>query len=131
MVVLKWLAVIMWAKLIYYLSSIPGLQMGLGFWDFFVRKSAHVFEFAYLTALLYMAWESSARFKRRTLVLLAAIPAFLYAVSDEFHQLHVLNRHGSIGDVAVDTVGIFIVCYLILCTDFFSREREILRGGKR
>jgi len=105
MVFVKWLAVVMWAKLIYYLSSIPGLQMGLGFWDFFVRKSAHVFEFAYLTALLYLAWESSARIKRGSRALLSAVPAFLYAASDEFHQLYVMNRHGSIGDVAVDTVG--------------------------
>lgn len=119
MVFVKWLAVVMWANLIYYLSSIPGLKMGLGFWDFFVRKSAHVFEFAYLTALLYLALENSARIKRRTLALLSAVPAFLYAAGDEFHQLHVLNRHGCMGDVAVDAVGVFIVCYLILCTDFF------------
>ncbi|MCD6311063.1 MAG: VanZ family protein [Elusimicrobia bacterium] len=140
MVFLKWIAVVMWAKLIYYFSSVPGLKMGLGFWDFFVRKSAHVFEFAYLTALLYLALESSARLSRaksafggmklRTLVLLSAVPAFLYAAGDEFHQSYVMNRHGCAGDVAVDAVGIFIVCYLILRTEFFPRESGILRGGK-
>ena len=130
MVFLKWIAVVMWAKLIYYFSSVPGLKMGLGFWDFFVRKSAHIFEFAYLTALLYLALESSARMKLRTLVLLSAVPAFLYAAGDEFHQSYVMNRHGCAGDVAVDAVGIFIVCYLILRTEFFPRESGILRGGK-
>ncbi len=130
MALVRWFAVVMWAKLIYYLSSIPGLKMGLGFWDFFVRKSAHIFEFAYLTALLYLAWESSARMNRKTLALLSVVPAFLYAAGDEFHQLHVMNRHGCAGDVAVDAVGIFIVFYLILRTDFFPRESGILRGGK-
>ncbi|MEA2082427.1 MAG: VanZ family protein [Elusimicrobiota bacterium] len=125
MAFLKWLAVVMWAKLIYYLSSIPGLKMGLGFWDFFVRKSAHVFEFAYLAALLYLACESVVSLKRRMLVLLAAAPAFLYAAGDEFHQLHVPNRHGSVADVAFDTAGIAIVCYLILRTDFFPRQSGI------
>ncbi|MBA3064897.1 VanZ family protein [bacterium] len=129
MVFIKWLAVVMWAKLIYYLSDIPGLDMGLGIWDLFVRKSAHIFEFAYLTALLYLALLDSARIKRRTLAIFAAVPALLYAFSDEFHQLYVPKRHGSIADVAVDAVGILIVCYLILRTDLFSNESGILRGG--
>ncbi|MFH2084296.1 MAG: VanZ family protein [Candidatus Omnitrophota bacterium] len=132
MVFFQWLAVVMWAKLIYYLSDMPGMDMGLGIWDFFVRKSAHVFEFAYLTALIYLAAENSARgrLSRRALALISGAAAFIYAVSDEMHQLYVLNRHGSAADVAVDLLGIVIVCWLISYRDFFPHDGGITRGGK-
>jgi len=131
MVFIQWLAVVMWAKLIYYLSDIPGIDMGLGIWDFFVRKSAHVFEFAYLTALIYLALGNSGcvRLSRRALALISGVAAFIYAASDEIHQFYVPNRHGSAVDVAIDLLGILIVCRLILCKDIFPHVRGMTRGG--
>lgn len=38
---------------------------------------------------------------------------FLYALSDEFHQLFVPVRQASLGDVAIDTVGIVFLLALV------------------
>ena len=91
-----WLPVVAWAALIFGLSSISGLNSGLGTWDLVLRKLAHMTEFAILAALLVRA-------------LARELPAFLvavaYAVSDEAHQHFVPGRQGSSLDVAIDAAG--------------------------
>jgi VanZ family protein len=92
-----WLPVVLWAALIFALSSIPSLGTDLGLWDLVLRKCAHVTEYAVLALLLARA------VGRET-------PAFalgaLYAVSGEFHQSVVRGRHASPIDVAIDCVGL-------------------------
>jgi VanZ family protein len=91
-----WLPVLVWAALIFALSSIPGLQTGLGFWDLVLRKLAHVAEYAVLGALLTRALGRAW---------LAAALAVAYAVTDEVHQHFVPGRVGSVTDVAIDALG--------------------------
>jgi VanZ family protein len=92
-----WLPVVLWAGVIFALSSVPDLGTGLGGWDLVLRKLGHAAEFAVLGALLVRA-------------LGAAWPAFAvgvaYAVSDELHQTFVPGRQGSPLDVAIDAVGV-------------------------
>lgn len=92
-----WLPVLVWAGLIFALSSIPSLGTGLGTWDLVLRKLAHVVEYAILGALLQRALGRVA-------------PAFAlgvaYAVSDEFHQTFVPGRSGTPLDVLIDSVGV-------------------------
>jgi VanZ family protein len=94
-----WLPVLLWAALIFGLSSIPSLSSGLGVWDTILRKGAHMTEYAILAALLARA-------------LGRALPAFAlavaYSASDEFHQTFVRGRHGSPIDVGIDTIGILV-----------------------
>jgi VanZ family protein len=94
-----WLPVILWAGLIFGLSSIPSLNSGLGTWDEVLRKCAHVAEYAILGLLLLRA------LGRELLALLAGVA---YAASDELHQHFVAGRHGSPVDVAIDTAGLLI-----------------------
>jgi VanZ family protein len=94
-----WLPVVLWAALIFALSSVPSLSSGLGGWDYFLRKCAHVTEYAVLAFLL-------ARAIGRELPALAA--GVLYAISDEVHQSFVRGRHASPIDVAIDSVGLLI-----------------------
>jgi VanZ family protein len=71
----------------------------------YVRKLAHLTEYALLAVLLH---RGAARGQRRwTIRVLAGVIAVtaLYAVSDEFHQLFVANRGPSAADVLLDTVG--------------------------
>ena len=93
-----WLPVVLWAALIFTLSSIPSLHSGLGTWDLILRKCAHVTEYAILTFLL----------RRALAAPWAAGVAFLYACSDEYHQSFVVGREGRPRDVAIDTIGIII-----------------------
>lgn len=72
--------------------------------EYFVRKAAHMTEFAILAVLLYIwldRWEI-ARIRRGCL---AAFLTMIYACSDELHQLFVAGRSGRISDVLIDSVG--------------------------
>jgi VanZ family protein len=92
-----WLPVVVWAAVIFALSSIPNLSSGLGTIDVVLRKLAHVSEYALLGALLLRALERE-------------VPAFLagvaYAITDEIHQHFVSGRHASPVDFAIDAAGL-------------------------
>ena len=92
-----WLPIVVWAAVIFTLSSIPNLSTGLGTWDTILRKGAHLAEYAVLGALLYRA------LGREALALAAGIT---YAATDELHQHFVRGRHASPVDVAIDAVGV-------------------------
>ena len=95
----RWLPVLLWAGLIFGLSSIPSLSTGLGTWDLVLRKCAHATEYAILAVLLVRA-------------LGRELPAFVagvaYAVTDEVHQRFVPGRHGAVYDVAIDAFGVLL-----------------------
>ncbi len=91
-----WVPVLVWAAVIFAVSSIPSLSSGLGGWDLLLRKLAHLTEYAILGALLVRA-------TRRPWLALGL--AALYAASDELHQHFVEGRHAAPLDVAIDTVG--------------------------
>ena len=94
-----WLPVLIWAVVIFTLSSIPSLSSGLGTWDTILRKGAHLAEYAILGGLLYRA------LGREAFALAAGIA---YAATDELHQSFVRGRHGSPVDVAIDAIGIAV-----------------------
>jgi VanZ family protein len=98
-----WVPVVVWAAVIFALSSIPDLGTGLGGWDTTLRKVAHAGEYAVLGLLLLRA-------VGRTQV--ALVVGVLYAVSDELHQTFVSGRRGSPVDVAIDAVG--VLCGIVL-----------------
>ena len=70
-----------------------------------IRKLAHFIEFMILGILVYM---NLKEFKVRNILTYAIVFSGLYAISDEIHQLFVLNRHCSIGDMAIDISGAII-----------------------
>ena len=109
-----WLPAVLWAAVIFALSSIPGLTSGLDFWDLLLRKAAHVTEFAILGALLARALGHS---------LPAVAAGVAYAIVDEIHQSFVPDRAGVPLDVVIDTVG--VVLGVVLYAQV--RERWLLR----
>ena len=113
-----WAPVFVWAGFIYFLSSIPHLNSGLGKWDFVLRKGAHVFEYTVLTTLLLRAFKRTwHEWTWRRAWITAAIIAVLYALSDEFHQSFVPGRGPSVHDVLIDSVGV------IIAIQFFKRMK--------
>jgi VanZ family protein len=94
-----WVPVVLWAALIFALSSIPDLGTGLGTWDTILRKLAHLAEYAILGGLLVRASRSPTA---------ALLLASTYAVTDELHQTFVTGRHGSPVDWLIDTAGAFL-----------------------
>ncbi len=102
---------------IFFLSAQPDLSTGLGFWDLVLRKLAHMSVYALLTLLW---WRALAPLTRHPLLVGAGI-AFLYAISDEYHQSFIEGRHGSPVDVVIDTVGIG-VAILLARSSWFRRR---------
>ncbi len=107
-----WLWVIVWCAGIYCLSDIPSLRSDLpGGWDFFLRKLAHITEYAVLVSLFYRA--ASQSMGRRRATAYAALFAFTFALSDEYHQTFIAGRSGNAADVTIDSLGIFLSVLLI------------------
>lgn len=111
-IVKYWLPVFIWCAFIYYLSSIPELKSDLpNQWDFVARKMAHMMEYGILTFLFFRAAVQNLSFKKS--ILYAVLFAATYALTDEYHQLFVFGRSGSLKDVFIDGIGIFLAVYLI------------------
>lgn len=73
----------------------------------FVRKGAHMTEFAILALLLY-GWLCRWQLSRLHRAAAATILAVLYACSDEVHQLFVAGRAGRFSDVLIDSAGVVL-----------------------
>ncbi|MBE6818316.1 MAG: VanZ family protein [Ruminococcaceae bacterium] len=84
---------------------------GVGFTEFFVRKLAHISEFAALGFLSTFAFCYTLRNAKRFYLGIAF--SLLYAVSDEIHQLYVPGRSGQVRDVFIDLGGILVGAALL------------------
>jgi VanZ family protein len=92
-----WAPAVLWAAVIFALSSVPGLGTDLGVWDTVLRKLAHIAEYAILGALVYRAAGSAP---------MAILLSSVYAATDELYQAFVPGRHGSPLDWAIDAAGV-------------------------
>ena len=91
--------------------------------EFFLRKAAHVSEYAVLAVLLYRAFVHTVFRARRALsagvVLLSCVA---YAASDEFHQSFVPSRTASLRDVMIDVFGATLA--VLLYWSIATRDRK-------
>jgi len=78
--------------------------------QFFVRKAAHLSEYAFLAMLLWRAFRHISRWQwaMDKLFLAVWLICLLFAVSDEFHQSFVPSRTASSTDVAIDVIGALV-----------------------
>ena len=105
-----WFPVIVWAGLIFWLSSIPNLKSSLE-QDFVLRKIAHILEYAILTFLFIRALEIEGLATKKAIIF-SAIFTLFYALSDEYHQTFVFGREGSLKDAGIDSIGIILTSIL-------------------
>ncbi|MCG2711266.1 MAG: VanZ family protein [Candidatus Omnitrophica bacterium] len=105
---LYWLPVIVWAILIFALSSFstfPKAVQPLFSFD----KLAHAAEYSVLSFLLARAFKNSKKYNsKRYFRVLAVICAIVYAMSDELHQYFVPMRTPCIIDLIYDSIGAII-----------------------
>ncbi|MFD1885158.1 VanZ family protein [Paenibacillus wenxiniae] len=78
------------------------------FWEFFIRKGGHVSEFAVLTFLLVHVCSSLTRAVYMPLIG-AAVIAYGFAATDEWHQTWIAGRTGHFSDTLIDAIGIVLV----------------------
>lgn len=108
-----------WMGVIFYFSSQPDLKSDLpSTWDFIFRKIAHVSEYFVLCYLWYRALRAQNISVMRSLFV-AIIASIIYAVTDEWHQSFVTNRHAGAIDIVIDSIGVFSAGVML-----FYRERK-------
>ena len=90
-----------------FIGSIVTYMMEIDIAEFIIRKCAHMFSYFLLSILLFMSnYDNKKNLSK--VALQSLIFTFLYACSDEFHQLFITGRSGEFRDVLIDTIGGFI-----------------------
>ena len=96
-----------------------------------LRKVAHFSEFGLLAVLFFISLYVTDKKKMHPFY--TFMLTFLYACTDELHQIFVDGRGNSFKDVLIDSAGgvagiIFIMIIITLCVK--SKERKIAGRGK-
>ena len=76
--------------------------------SFYIRKIAHITEYLILGFLMFNLLKQYSV----TNIYYAIGLSILYSCTDEFHQLFISGRSGSIRDILIDSIGILIGTYL-------------------
>ena len=113
-VIIYWLPFFLWAVVIFSFSSIPTVRTSEIHWrDFIVKKTAHVVEFFIFSLLLYRAMVNSNMKTDRLLLVTVIFAAFLYGLTDEYHQSFTPGREPKVRDVIFDTIGSITAIYFL------------------
>ena len=136
--ILSLIFLIFWCLLIFYFSNQPGsvsdhssglivklvriiIPTGnLELLTFIIRKLAHMFLYFMLTILTYNCF-NQFNIKKKYLIILFC---FLYAISDELHQLFIVNRSCELRDVLIDTIGV-LIGYLLMKGVFVNGRKKL------
>lgn len=106
-----WLPVFLWSGVIFLFSSIPTISTSkIIWWDFILKKSAHIIEYGILFLLTFRAVKAS---NKKLLIsnyslLITFTFCLLYALSDEYHQSFVPGRQSKLMDVGFDFLGMLL-----------------------
>ena len=142
--VLAWILLVLWMAFIFYMSSCNGNVssdqsgtiayvlhniLSINYSDkliFIIRKCAHVSEFFILGILVI---NLVSKYNVKHIYLISFIISVLYSSSDEFHQLFVSGRVGSMTDIFIDMIGIItalLIMYLFnkFKTKLFSNDNS-------
>lgn len=101
------------------LFSDMGINVNSFFGDlanFVVRKCAHFFEYMILALLVLNVLK--LYFNMKQVIIITIVFVFLYACSDEIHQLFIQGREGAIRDVIIDTSGGITLVFIKVGKDY-------------
>jgi VanZ family protein len=118
-------AAILWAALIFFLSSIKG--SGFPSHPNILNVIAHFGEYLVLAVLLTLALNSPGQALWKTALIALAI-ASLYGGSDEIHQLFVEGRSADPLDWVTDTLGALVGA---IATVWLISARKVKRSRER
>jgi VanZ family protein len=101
----RWSPAIVVMILIFMASATPGSDIPkFGIWDTLVKKGGHMCGYALLASAFFYALGKGKRINRTQFIAAIAL-AFLYACTDEFHQIFTPQRTSSVIDIGIDTAG--------------------------
>jgi len=128
----KWILVLLWSAGIYFLSSRPlAFFVSIDYWEVWIRKLAHIFVFGVLTFLIFRILKYTEKRHIYWDLFWAFIFTVLYAISDEYHQTMVPGRYGTVQDVLIDSIGIFIASWLIYLHYHHEKIRRLKYSSKQ
>ncbi len=105
-----WLPVVAYAGFIFYLSSLSETDT-LIYFPFF-DKILHTAEYSILGLLFMRAFSNQElRLRIKEAFAYSVIFSFLYAISDEIHQIFVFARNADFSDVIFDLIGASLGAY--------------------
>lgn len=147
LIVVSWIAVILWMALIFKLSSQPAAQSGklstgiaeinikviekvkpnakfnIVKFDHMIRKNAHFFVYLVLGVFVENALRISGVRGYRCIVYSLLI-CILYATSDELHQVFIPGRGAQVKDVIIDSAGACVG--ILVCLGFNKKKKDII-----
>jgi len=99
-----WFPVILYSGIIFCVSSISNVVTPLP--EFHLDKILHIFIYLPFGFLVTRGiFGSRPSISSRNLWILVVLAAFLYGLSDEYHQSFVMGRYFEIIDLLADTMG--------------------------
>jgi VanZ family protein len=136
----NWLPVFFWCGVIFGFSSIPTTpKTGFIWWDFILKKTAHIIEYGILYFLIFRAI-TDLKFKIQNLKGKIEIQksklnklkfwtfpllfGLFYALTDEYHQLFVMGRTARIRDVGFDLLGMLASMWWIKKNSKFKIQKS-------
>jgi VanZ family protein len=118
-----WVPVLLWAGLIFYLSSLPNLKASPNpFWDDVFRSILH--SLMYLVFAL-LCWRPLKNSQAKNKNLIAFLLVLAYSLFDEIHQSFVPTRTFQVKDLLVDNLGGLTA--LLLITKFLPRSPVLVK----
>ncbi len=122
----KWASLIIWMLAIYYLSSKSlTFVVVTDFWEFILRKMAHMFEYGVLNLLIFRILGQTEKRHYYWNLFWALFFTILYAISDEYHQTFTIGRVGIYTDVLIDSAGALVAAWLMFLN---HKHKEILKS---
>lgn len=121
MKIISWTATILYAGMIFYMSS----QTWSGVPLFpFADKIIHFFVYAILAGLLRHSFSTTSSKGSRYLFIYAAAIATFYGVTDELHQYFVPGRNCDFWDLLTDAIGSLAGAYIVAWILDLRRPRD-------
>lgn len=118
------LPLLIWSLTIFSLSAMPGSgEAGYDLWFFLERKAAHIFEYAVLAILWTRVFWIYHKDEDNHCYHWAIFASFIYAVSDEVHQLFVFGRSGKVSDILIDLLGILLGTGIFWAVEHGKRKK--------
>ncbi len=120
----RWWPAVLIMTIIFFASATPGDELPqFGALDFSFKTGGHAFGYA-LLALSYLRGLAAGRQPSWRKMVLAVLFSFLYATTDEFHQIFTPGRTPSPVDVMIDTTGatLGVATWAFVRHHFFSRR---------
>jgi VanZ family protein len=120
---LRWLPAILWAALIFTLSSFtfatdPGHNIPNA------DKFGHITVYYILGCLVARAWRANPRFSTTQLFILTVLVTSAYGATDEWHQSYVPGRAPEFADWIADTLAALLAATTFHLHDKIRSQKE-------